>query len=58
MGLSKKKRWLGSEVIFSKENNIKNNNDIKYLLEIDSSVAQRSIFGPLLFLIYVNTSTF
>ena len=58
MGLSKKKRWLGSEVIFSKENNIKNNSDIKYLLEIDSSVAQRSIFGPLLFLIYVNTCTF
>ena len=58
MGLSKKKRWLGSEVIFSNENNIKNNSDIKYLLEIDSSVAQRSIFEPLLFLIYVNTSTF
>ena len=56
---SMKKHWLGSEVYFSKENNIlkKNNTDITYLLEIDCDFPQGSILGSLLSLIMKMTST-
>ena len=45
--------WLES-YLFQRKQNIENTNDIKYILEIDCSVPQRSILGPLFFLIYVN----
>ena len=45
--------WLRS-YLFQRKQYIENSNDIKYLLEIDCGVLQRSILGPLLFLIYVN----
>ena len=44
--------WLRS--FFQRKQYIENSNDIKYLLEIDCGVLQRSILGQLLFLIYVN----
>ena len=45
--------WL-QIYFFQRKQYIENNNDIKYLLEIDCGVPQRYILGPLLFLIYVN----
>ena len=45
--------WLQS-YLFQRKQFIENNNDVKYLLEIDCGVPQRYILGPLLFLIYVN----
>ena len=45
--------WLQS-YLFQRKQCIENNNDIKYLLEIDCGIPQRYILGPLLFLIYVN----
>ena len=45
--------WLQS-YLYQRKQYIENTNDIKYLLEIDCSVPQGSILGPLLFLIYVN----
>ena len=45
--------WLRN-YLFKRKQYTKNNNDIKNLLEIDSSVTQGPTLGPLLFLIYVN----
>ena len=45
--------WLRSYLLQRKKY-IENSNDIKYFLEIDCSVPQGSLLGPLLFLIYVN----
>ena len=45
--------WLRS-YLFQRKKHVRNNNDIKYLLEIDCGVPQGSILGPLLFLICVN----
>ena len=45
--------WLQSYLLKRKQY-IENNNDIKYLLEIDYGVPQVSILGSLLFLICVN----
>ena len=53
-GVSEKElTWL-QIYFFQRKQYIENNNDIKYLLEIDCGVPQRYILGPLLFLIYVN----
>ena len=38
--------------LFGRKQHIKNNNDIKYLLEIDNGLTQGSLLGPLLVLIY------
>ena len=45
--------WLQS-YLFQSKKYIESTNDIKYLLEIDCGVPQGSIFGALLFLMYVN----
>ena len=45
--------WLQS-YLFQRKKYIENTNDIKYLLEIDCGVPQRSILALLFFLIYVN----
>ena len=37
---------------FGRKQHIKNNNDIKYLLEIDNGLTQGSLLEPLLVLIY------